>query len=60
MIAELLILLPLALENGGGNGGKTFSQPLIIPTFDYTTAYIEGAKGYELESIEMKLKGGRL
>ena len=87
MIAELLILLPLVFEKGGGNGvsrpvavtqtkgstsnlagsdlfklGKieTISQSFTIPTFDYTTAYIEGAKGYEPESIHDKLKGGRL
>tara|TARA_R110002051_G_C8588935_1_gene478473 strand:- start:86 stop:346 length:261 start_codon:yes stop_codon:yes gene_type:complete len=38
---------------------ETISQPLIIPTFDYTTAYIEGATG-KPESIHDKLKGGRL
>ena len=40
---------------------ETITQPVIIPSdFDYTTAYIEGAKGYEPEDIKMKLKGGRL
>jgi len=39
---------------------ETISQSFTIPTFDYTTAYIEGAKGYEPESIEMKIKTGRL
>jgi len=40
---------------------ETITQPVIIPSdYDYTTGYIEGAEGYELEDIEMKIKGGRL
>jgi hypothetical protein len=39
---------------------ETISQSFTLPSFDYTTAYLEGAKGYEPESIEMKIKTGRL
>jgi len=55
---------PSNMASGYGQGLvgqiETISQSFTIPTFDYTTAYIEGAKGYEPESIEMKIKTGRL
>jgi hypothetical protein len=55
---------PSNMASGYGQGLvgqiETISQSFTIPTFDYTTAYIEGAKGLPTESIEMKLKGGRL